>query len=255
MHATSLDNLAIALAKNRASGTVSGLAFAGIVSKLEASEVQLAALDAYNSDLKGYDLAGTTQACQRMLGLHAPIFGPIATRDFFNERGRIHLPQGIIGAQCELAFTIGNSFPDRDETIDRHSVAETIVACRPTIGLLGRRAFGAPHSDVIAIADFGLHVATICGPAVRIDWDNLDQVEMTARVGGETVMTAKGSAILGHPLEAVALLARELARQGKQINAGEIVTTGSWAPILQVLPGQTLSVEFETIGKVSCAFD
>jgi 2-keto-4-pentenoate hydratase len=190
-----------------------------------------------------------------MLGLHEPIFGPIATRDFFNERGRIHLPQGIIGAQCELAFTIGNSFPDRDETIDRHSVAETIVACRPTIGLLGRRAFGAPHSDVIAIADFGLHVATICGPAVRIDWDSLDQVEMTARIGGETVMTAKGSAILGHPLEAVALLARELARQGKQINAGEIVTTGSWSPILQVLPGQTLSVEFASIGKVSCAFD
>lgn len=255
MYPNSLDNLAAALARNRASGAVSGLTFAGIVSKQEASEVQLAALEVYSSELKGYALAGTNPSSQRTLGLHGPIFGPIASRDFFNERSRIHLPQGVIGAQCELAFTIGNGYPDRDETVDRESVNEIIVACRPTIGLLGRRAFGAPHSDVIAIADFGLHVATICGPAIRIDWERLDQVEMTARINGEVVVTARGSAIFGHPLEAVALLARELARQGRQINAGEMVTTGSWSPILQVLPGQTLSVEFETIGDISCSFD
>lgn len=253
MHAISFDNLANAVAKNRASGTVSGLAFAGIVSKLEAGDVQLAALDAYYNDLKGYALVATNPTCQRMLGLREPIFGPIASRDFFGEQGRIHLPQGVVGAQCELAFTIGNTFPLNGEKVDRDTVAETIVACRPTIGLLGRRAFGARHGDVIA--DVGLHVATICGPAVRIDWEALDQVEMTARINGETVITAKGSVILGHPLEAVALLARKLARQGKQINAGEIVTTGSWSPILQVLPGQTLSVEFNTIGEISCAFD
>ncbi|WP_240230522.1 2-keto-4-pentenoate hydratase [Devosia lacusdianchii] len=254
MHAVSLDNLAIALAKNRASGTVSGLAFAGIVSKLEAAEVQLAALDAYNGDRKGYALAGTNAACQRILGLHEPVIGPIAARDIFDGHSHIHLPQGVIGAQCELTFTIGNSFPLKGDEISRPAIAETIVACRPTIGLVGRRAFGAPHNDVIAIADFGLHVATICGPAMRVDWDGLDRVEMTARINGETVVTARGSAVLGHPLEAVALLARELALQGKQINAGEIVTTGSWSPILQVLPGQTLSVDFETIGKVSCTF-
>lgn len=255
MYPNSVDNLAIALAKNRAAGAVSGLAFAGIVSKQEAGEVQLAAIEAYCSEVNGYALAGTNPASQRTLGLHEPIFGPIANRDLFNERSHIHLPQGVIGAQCELAFTIGNGYPDRDETVDRESVAEIIVACRPTIGLLGRRVFGAPHTDVIAVADFGMHVATICGPAIRVDWESLDRVQMTARINDEVVVAAKGSAILGHPLEAVALLARELARQGRQINAGEMVTTGSWSPILQVLPGQTLSVEFETIGDIACSFD
>lgn len=255
MYPNSLDDLAIALARNRASGTVSGLAFAGIVTRQEASELQFAALEAYNSDLRGYALAGTNPASLRTLGLQEPIFAPIAGRDLFDEQSHIHLPQGVIGAQCELAFTIGNSYPDRDETIDRDSVAEIIVACRPTIGLLGRRTHGAPHTDIVAIADFGLQVATICGPAKRIDWDRLDRVEMTARINGEVVVTAEGSAILGHPLEAVALLARQLASQGRRINAGEMVTTGSWSPILQVLPGQTLSVEFAGIGEISCTFD
>ncbi|WP_173087877.1 fumarylacetoacetate hydrolase family protein [Devosia sp. 1635] len=255
MHATSLDNLAIELAKNRALGTISGLAFAGIVSRQEADEIQLAALEAYNSDVRGYALAGTSVASQRVLGLHEPIFGPITSRDFFHEDCRIHLPQGVIGAQCELAFIVGNSYPDRHEIVDLETAGEIIVACRPTIGLLGRRAFGARHSDVSAVADFGLHVATICGPAVRADWEKLDQIQLTARINGQTLVTAKGSAVLGHPLRAVALLARELAMQGRQIAAGDIVTTGSWSPILQVLPGQTLSVEIETIGKISCSFD
>lgn len=255
MQATSIDNLAISLAKNRAAGTTSGLALGGIVSRLEADQIQLAALEAYNSDVQGYALVGTSAASQRVLGLHEPIFGPITSRDLFHEDCRIHLPQGVIGAQCELAFIIGNSFPDRHETVDPETIGEIIVACRPTIGLLGRRGFGARHDDISAVADFGLHVATICGPAVRADWDKLDQFQLTARINGQRVATAKGSAVLGHPLEAVALLARELAMQGRQINAGEIITTGSWSPILQVLPGQTLSVEIETVGKVACAFD
>lgn len=255
MHARSLDNLAIELARNRASGTISGLAFAGIVSRQDADEIQLTALQAYSNHVQGYALSGTSAATQRVLGLHQPVFGPIASRDFFHENSRITLPQGVIGAQCELAFIVGNSYPDRHEAVNRETIGQIIVACRPTIGLLGRRVFGARHSDVIAVADFGLHVATVCGHAVRVDWEQLDQLEMTAKINGQVVAKARGSAVLGHPLESVAFLARKLAGQRRQIAAGDIVTTGSWTPILQVLPGQTLSVEIETIGKISCSFE
>lgn len=255
MDATARDELAAALARNRTSGTTCGLAFSGIASRQEAAEVQLAAFDAYGSDQEGYSLAGTNPASQSALGVREPVFGPIASRDFFAGPGTIRLPQGIIGAQCELAFTMGNNYPDRGEAIDRATAANAVVTCRPAIGLLGRRTIGAPHTDIVAIADFGLHVATICGSAIHADWHRLDKIAMTARINGKTVATARGDAILGHPLEAIALLARKLRLQDKQINAGEIVTTGSWSAILQVLPGQTLLVAFETIGEVTCSFE
>ncbi len=249
------DTLAAALAGNRSAGTATTLPLDAIAANTEAYAVQLAAIDDYEAEPIGYALMGTNPVCARTLGLDQPIYGPIPRRDCFSGPQHIRLPHGIIGAQCELVFVIGRSYPDSTETIGRDSVGEAIIACRPAIGLVGRRVTGGRHDTSAAIADFGLHVATICGPAIRTDWQQLDAVEMTASIDGKAVMTGLGSAISGHPLDAVAWLARELARHGRQISAGESVSTGSCAPILQVLPGQTLSVGFAGIGTISCSFE
>lgn len=251
----STDTIAASLAGNRVAGTATALPLDAVTAKVDAYSVQLAALDDYEAEPIGYALAGTNPACARFLGLDQPIYGPIPRRDFFSGPQHIRLPRGIVGAQCELVFVIGRSYPDSNESIDRHSVGEAIVACRPAIGLVGRRVVGGPHDTPTAIADFGLHVATICGPAVRIDWQSLGQAEMTASIDGKVMMTGLGQAISGHPLEAIAWLAHELVRDGRQISAGESVATGSCAPILQVLPGQTLTVDFAGIGSSTCSFE
>ncbi|HEV7257675.1 MAG TPA: fumarylacetoacetate hydrolase family protein [Bosea sp. (in: a-proteobacteria)] len=256
MQANSLDDLAAGLARNRIAGLVADLRLDGLHSKAEAAAVQTAALDAYADDFAGYVLVGTSELSRRGLGLSSPIFAPLADRALFGDGWRIHLPQGMIGAQCELAFTLGRAYPERGESIDRHSAADAILACQPAIGLLGRRVRPGTESELAAIADFALHVATVCGPLVEpADKDSLDRAVMTARIDGKTVVTAKAGTILGHPLEALVWLAQKLARHNRQLNAGDVVTIGSCAPILQVLPGQHLTVEFEMIGTASCWFD
>jgi 2-keto-4-pentenoate hydratase len=256
MQANSLDDLAAGLARNRKAGTVSDLPLEGLRSRADADAVQSAAQDAYADDFTGYALVGTSEVCRHILGLQGPIYAAIPNRAHHPDDCRIHLPQGMIGAQCELAFTLGRAFPGNGETIDRHSAADAILACQATIGLLGRRTRPAPTNELLAIADFALHVATICGPLVEpADKASLDRSAMTARIDGKTVITAKAGAILGHPLEALIWLARELSRQNRQLNAGDVVATGSCAPILQVLPGQQLTVEFEMVGAASCWFD
>ncbi|HEY4200746.1 MAG TPA: fumarylacetoacetate hydrolase family protein [Devosiaceae bacterium] len=254
MQFASDDNLAAKLAHNRFTGTPSPLRFDVLSSRSDASAVQLEALGAYSPDFRGYALTGTKADCRVVLGLSEPVFGPIPSRDLFGTDEHVALPLGLIGAQCELVFTLGRSYPDRDESIDRESVALAIVACRPSISLVGRRTVGAPRNDIAAIADFGLHVATICGKPVRTDWLELSESAMTARIDGKTVMTGMGNGICHHPLDAVAWLARKLVRGGKQIGAGDIVATGSCVPILQILPGQRLSVAFAGVGEVSCSF-
>ncbi|SEG81537.1 2-keto-4-pentenoate hydratase [Bosea lathyri] len=256
MQAITLDELALGLASNRKKGALSNLPLEGLHSRADAAFVQAAALDAYADDFTGYTLIGTSDVCRHMLGLAAPIYATIADKAHHEDDYRIHLPQGMIGAQCELAFTLGRAFPVGNETIDRRSVAEAILGCQPAIGLLGRRARPGEERELVAIADFALHVATICGPPVEhLDKDALDQSVMTARIDGKPVITAKASAILGHPLDAVVWLAQKLSRHNRQLNAGDVVTTGSCAPILQVLPDQHLTVEFQTVGIASAWFD
>ncbi len=54
--------------------------------------------------------------------------------------------------------------PDADEDINIGNAALAVLGCQPAIGLLGRRT-NFPHmGEIAATADFGLYVATICGP-------------------------------------------------------------------------------------------
>ncbi|WEK51666.1 MAG: fumarylacetoacetate hydrolase family protein [Candidatus Kaistia colombiensis] len=250
-----LGKLATALAANRALGIVSELPLDDIDGPVEARALQSAALDAFCTDLDGYALVGTNPICRGSLGLRQPIFGPIANNAHGPDRVLYHLPKGIVGAQCEFVFQLGRVFPGDGEPIDRVTAANAIVACQPAIGLLGRRTQHPPRDDFGASADFALHVATLCGPhAASPDLMELDRILVTARINGREVARAAASTICGHPLDAVAWLAKELALQGQRLYAGDLVATGSCTPILQVLPGQQLEVDFGPIGRARASF-
>lgn len=256
MDAAQLQDLAENLARNRRAGLVTDLPMSLLETEADALSAQSAALDLFDDDFRGYSLVATNPAVQRSLDLGSPIFAPIASRSFHDGLEHITLPRGMLGAQCELALTIGETYPFSIDPIDRQTAAGIVVACQPAIGLLGRRSRPTGVSTLMAIADFGLHVATIRGTSHHhIDPSQLDRLEVTARLNGNVVARSTAGTILGHPLEAVAWLARKLASDHRQLNADDVVLTGSCLPILQVLPGQTLSVEFGTLGSVSCRFE
>lgn len=249
-------NIVTGLAHNRRTGSFSSLPISMLHLKTEALAAQAGALEAYDSDFRGYAIIGSSKAARRTLQLTEPIFSPLPERDVHHGPSRLRLPQGMLGAQCEFVFTLGRTYPAPDEPIDRETVAYAIAACQPAIGLLGRRTSPGPDSELTAIADFALHVATITGSTTEtVDFLALDQCHVSANINGATVIETRADEILGHPVDAVVWLARQLSRQGKKLNADDVVASGTCAPILQVLPGQTLDLTFTAVGTVSCAFD
>ncbi|WP_018240755.1 hypothetical protein [Ensifer sp. BR816] len=115
MMAQDLDHLGIDLADNRRAGRCSELPMAQLERRADAIAVQTTALYEYDNDWVGYTLVGTSETCRRVLGLDAPIFAPISERAYDHDDGHIHLPQGIIGAQCDLIYTIGREYPSSGE--------------------------------------------------------------------------------------------------------------------------------------------
>lgn len=71
------------------------------------------------------------------------------------------------------------------------------------------------------------------------------------RVNGEVVDTATGAAVQGHPAEALALAANELAKRGEAIEAGSIVLTGGLTDAVFVAPDDEVAVDFTSLGGVS----
>lgn len=69
-------------------------------------------------------------------------------------------------------------------------------------------------------------------------------------VDGVIVDSATGAAVQGHPGEALALAANDLARRGHAIEAGWIVLTGGMTDAVFSPPGASVAMHFSTLGSV-----
>lgn len=109
--------LAATLAANRAQGVVSDIALEEIEDLADALALQMAALDAYSTDLDGYTLVGTNPGCRRSLGLGHPLDAIVWLAEELAQQGkRIHagaivatgsctpIPQALPGQQLDADF-------------------------------------------------------------------------------------------------------------------------------------------------------
>jgi 2-keto-4-pentenoate hydratase len=65
------------------------------------------------------------------------------------------------------------------------------------------------------------------------------------KVDGTEVDRGKGSDVLGHPLAAVAWLVQDLAREGRSLKQGDLVSLGSFSRLLPPKAGQAVEVSYE----------
>jgi len=64
------------------------------------------------------------------------------------------------------------------------------------------------------------------------------------------VATGVGAAVLDHPLNSVAWLARKLGEYGRSLRAGEVVMTGSLVRQFPLAPGDRAWASFSGVGTV-----
>jgi 2-keto-4-pentenoate hydratase len=76
----------------------------------------------------------------------------------------------------------------------------------------------------------------------------LGRMSVSLHQDGREVSRAPGAAILGHPLNALAWIARDLARDGRPLRAGDIISLGSFSPPQPVAPGQVWTARYEGLG-------
>ena len=85
------------------------------------------------------------------------------------------------------------------------------------------------------------------------DYD-LPSLRMKIYKNGRFESEGFGSAVQGNPLTAVAWLANTLGEHGILFKAGEVILSGSLAPLITVVAGDEMSLEIEGAGSCSCRF-
>jgi 2-keto-4-pentenoate hydratase len=252
-----LQELARRLSQNRQGGTISDVPYDALRTEDDAWSVQSEAASDFASDALGYAILGSSAAVRRSLGIQGPIYSTIPVGTCHVESHHpIRLPPGIIGAQCDLVFTMGASLGADRSPVTRETFCSAVLSYRPAIGLVGRRGHlsGQPH--LAAIADFAFHVATFVSKHHEaIDLAAFDRMSVRASIDGSDVLHAQADGQLIDPVASAVWLVNDLIKRDCCLRAGDIIAAGALAPILlQVLPGQELEVEVSEVGSITARF-
>ena len=207
--------------------------------------------------LIGKKIGVTSKPVQDMLGVHQPDFGFLTDRMQVKNGSVVSIAgSGLIQprAEGEIAFVLKKDLKGPNVTEDQVLDATDYVC--PCFEIVDSRI----HDWKIRIQDTVADNAS-CGVFVvgadRVKPHALDlaAVKMDIRKNGAHVASGLGSAVQGHPATAVAWLANTLGRYGIPFLKGEIILSGSLAPLLPAAPGDRFHLTLAGIGEAAIGFE
>lgn len=196
----------------------------------------------------GRKIGLTSHAMQDMLGVDQPDYG-VLLDDMVVEAGGVIDTSMLIAprAEAEIAFILDAAVAGPDVTAEE-VLAVTRAVC-PALEIIDSRIVDWRIAIQDTIADNASSALYVLGDEMPVDAVDLACETMVLTVGGEHV-EGRGDAVLGHPAEPIAWLARTLAPRGESLVAGDVVLPGALARALPFVSGDAIRAEFATLGTV-----
>lgn len=225
----------------------------------DAYRIQAAVLEVSGRTPFGWKIAATSQAGQRHIGVEGPLAGRLLD-------GQIHAAGQTVPfhgirmavAEPEFAFRMGQTLLPQSGARSVEAVMQAVEALHLAIEIPDSRfadfvSAGSPQ----LIADNACAHRFVLGPQAPASWREVDlarhrvHAEVSAPAGLRYERKGEGANVLGDPRWALTWLANELSRIGLPLRAGEVITTGTCMPPLEILPDDTIRVDFGGFGSVS----
>jgi len=218
---------------------------------------QDAALDQWHQILTGWKIARLHpdfQAQHNTERLCGPIFKP-AFKDY-SAPVTVPVFDGGFGAvEAEYVLRIDH---DADPEKTEYSEEEALRLCDALF--VGIEMAGSPFPQIntlgpaVTASDFGNNFGLILGPRLReldsdttphsLSPDVLQSFRSKTAIDGEIVGEGGLFIMPGGPLKALAWLAGHLAKRGRPLTRGLLISTGQTTGVHRILPGQSATVTF-----------
>ncbi len=203
----------------------------------------------------GYKAGATGAATQRNFGLSGPVYGvmfesTVSLRD--GAELALAPPVPNINVEADLLVRV------RDEGVntagpDHVAILRHLEQVIPFIEMPRGGVSGRLDGPGLVASNVSARLGVVGTPLpARAD------AEFAARLGGMTVVfgddtreiaRAQGTALLDHPLNVIPWLVGDLARSGKRLQAGDIVSLGGFAPSVPAQAGRTYTLRYEGLAE------
>lgn len=199
--------------------------------------------------LVGYKLGLTSRNKQQAMGVDAPLYGRVTSSMLSTYGDPIPFGRFIHPrVESEIAFLL------KDDVTAPATVTSVLAATDLIYGavdVLDSRYQGFTFTLSDVVADNASAGAFYLGPIARKPEDlELHLIGCVVRVDGAVAMTAAGAAVMGHPAASVAWLANQLAEEGETLRAGQLIFSGGVTAPVPVVPGGSVTFEFDGLGAI-----
>ncbi len=203
----------------------------------------------------GKKIGVTSEAVQRMLGVHQPDFGFLTDAMMFDSGAEISIGALLIQprAEGEIAFVLASDI--RGPGVTETDVLDATRWVRPCFEIVDSRIHDWRIRIQDTVADNASSGVFVLGRE-QVDPRVVDLVgcRIAIEKNGAPLSQGVGAAALGSPLASVAWLANTLSRFGISLRAGEVILSGSLVPLEPVRPGDRMSLSLEGVGTASVSF-
>jgi 2-oxo-hept-3-ene-1,7-dioate hydratase len=208
----------------------------------------------------GYKVGLTTKGMQHSFGIDEPLYGVLLDDMRFDSAEPIPMNRFLSPrVEMELAFCMAKRLPgpcteaQAIGAIDWIAPAIEIIDSRT---VMGDAASGATRAAIDVVADAGGAAGFVVSrQRIRPGDVDLSHMGATLYLNGEPEDSGMFSMILHRPELSLVWLAGVLAGQGRAIEAGEIVMSGSIIKPYPVTRGDRFAFDFGLQGKIALRFE
>ena len=210
--------------------------------------------------IRGRKIGLTSRAMQQASQITEPDYAPLMSDMFFETGADIPSERFIVPrVEVELAFVLERELRGPGATLV--DVLRATAYVMPALEIIDARIeqfdrdTKAPRKVFDTISDFAANAGVVLGGRpVRADAIDLRWVGALLYRNAVLEETGLAAAVLNHPGTGIAWLANKIAPYDEQLNAGDIVLSGSFTRPTQGAPGDVLHADFGRLGNISFRF-
>lgn len=200
--------------------------------------------------LVGYKVGLTSKAVQERFGWDQPVSGMLLDGMILPDGAELRADFGARAVwEADMLLVVG------DERINEATTPlEALASVRamrafielPDLAVDPAARMTGPVLKAINVgARYGVAGPEIPLEATEAVAESLRTVRITASLDGKPVAESTGEATLGHPLNVMLWLVSDLAQSGQRLRAGDLVSVGSYSPLVPPKAGQTVTVRYD----------
>ncbi|HEY9095023.1 MAG TPA: fumarylacetoacetate hydrolase family protein [Hydrogenophaga sp.] len=193
----------------------------------------------------GWKLGYTAEVMRQQMGIDRPNHGPLTDWMLLGSDAAVSNRLVQPRVEPEIGLRLATAIDARSAPVDRATVAAAVAGAFACLEVVHSTWSGYRFTLEQNTADNSSAGQVVVGQRLPLlDFLALDTTTVRLNKGATTLGHGVGSDADGHPLDAVARLARELASVGLSLRAGDLVITGGLTAACPLGMGERIEASF-----------